>query len=75
MRNKKQIEKDKAITLIEKYIIELEADNAKLKEILKLVRPIIYEGLDEYWDETHSDQVMQARAALKGADDCGNAKN
>ena len=32
MRTDKQIEKDKAITLIEKYIIELEADSVMLSQ-------------------------------------------
>lgn len=56
MRNKKQIEKDKAITLIEKYIIELEAENVEL-------RLIINEGIDDYWLSQNKGRVA---AALKG---------
>ena len=37
MRGNKQIEKDKAITLIEKYILELEDDNARLGKELSRV--------------------------------------
>lgn len=53
MRTNKQIEKDKAITLIEKYIINLEAENVEL-------RLIINEGIDDYWLSQNEDRVAAA---------------